>query len=377
VINSRVCLSLGNELRNMSLTEQLMTIALLTSTMASISGVVLMLGLCIVYPLMYWVFGFRLTVYSNQYSEPDYQRAANHIKKTIWFQSSAIAGNDLPIGCIVGRFGFGYISQTAGDHGAVNWKIWVWGRDIPHVDQIAGNGKPVPTIDAYYDFGNLYHRKWTHQPVIVPGKPTKCQQKIIDQIIDLMKRSEYNGYGFNATVLIYGSSGTGKSQIIWYLMQQLNGTVCDSLHPLEPGSGVAQKELHATVAPTRECPLGVLLNEIDSVITSAFKGNVEVLPKFPPAIYNKGTFNDFMDDLSKFPNTVYILTTNKTKDELKAIDETAIRDGRINLFIDMDQEIRDSGESLTVAADAQKKRFKPIPEQDLLPTGSAFHIKGE
>lgn len=338
----------------MMATELMMSVMLVTSLISSIGTTTLMVIFSLIYPVAYWIFGYRMVHYSNSGGEIEYQKASTYIKNRVLFQSYTSAGQDLPTGLVFGRYFVAYTKGSKGDHGATNWEIWLWSRQLPKTnDPDVGPNSNTKTLTSLYDDGNVYHNSWTTCEKNVLGKALPFQSAIVQKIVEMMKTSEKNGYGFNITVMIYGGTGTGKSHISELLALELNAKYCVKFSPLKPRSG--QDALHATAAPTRDVPLVVALNEFDTIAEAAHKYPLTEVPKFPPAVYDKGTYNNFMDGLCKFPNTAYILTSNYPPSWFDALDTdgTAIRAGRVNLFINM----ADYPDAKGIASSMEKERF--------------------
>jgi hypothetical protein len=337
----------------MNATEIMMSVMLISSLLSSVGAATLMILLSLAYPVAYMIFGFRLTRYSSLESEIEYQKASTYIKNHAWFQSYTSAGHDVPTGLVCGINFAAYIVSNKGEHGATKWEIWMWSRKIPETN-IHDPNSNTKTLTTLYDDGSIYYNHWTNCEKNVPGSPQPFQTTIVEKIIDLMRTSEKNGYGNNITVLIYGPSGTGKSKISKFLALALGAKYCSEFSPLKPRSG--HESLHATAVPTKDTPLVVALNEFDKIAEAAFKNPLIEVPKVPPLIYNKATYNNFMDGLSEFPNTAYILTTNYPPswfDELEPA-KSSIRDGRVNLLIN----ISDHCNVPNIASLMQKERFE-------------------
>lgn len=329
----------------------LMTGMLIFSAVTTIAPLMITVILCLLYPITFKIFGLRLMLYSNIISEIDYQKASTYVRNNIWFQSYGSAGTDIPRGLVIGKYFIAYITSIKGDHNSTISNIWLWSTFVVNSDNVEEPRKELTTL---VDFGSCYHNNWVENTKLVPGNPTRYQKEIIDKIVEMMEISDKNGYGYNITVLIHGKAGTGKSMIGKYLALKLNAKYCNSFSPLKPRSG--HEELHSVACSTSETPLVVGIDEFDKIVEAAFINPLTKVPKIPPLVYNKATYNLFMDSLCEFPYSAYILTTNKSLDWFNDLDNSTIRDGRINLVIDICETLKKStDESLAVII--QRKRF--------------------
>ena len=157
--------------------------------------------------------------------------------------------------------------------------------------------------------------------------PIGQQQTIIDSIKTL-----YNKNG-RASIFIHGVTGAGKSTIGYLLSKELNASYCHTFNPTEPGDCLSNLMIDAT-----DEPIVIVIEEVDVLIKKIDKG-IDRNSEIPIEIYNKTTWNNFMDDLI-FYKIILIFTSNTSKNELDQIDPCYLRKGRIDDYYYMDNTIQ-------------------------------------
>jgi ATP-dependent Clp protease ATP-binding subunit ClpA len=53
------------------------------------------------------------------------------------------------------------------------------------------------------------------------------------------------------------------------------------------------------------------------------------------SVYNKTTFNSFLDDMVFHKNIILIMTSNTSKEKIDQIDPSYLRQGRVNTYYKM------------------------------------------
>jgi hypothetical protein len=186
------------------------------------------------------------------------------------------------------------------------------------------NAEITPTINIYnqYYVGSSYCKR----TIPIKHKPNNEQQGIIDNISDFYKNND------TCVALLCGSSGTGKSYLGFLLTLELNGNLYNEYNPTKNDSNF----ILITSDASKDTPTIVILDEID-ILFEKIKNGIELSEKYNPCVYDKPTWNNFMDNIKLiYPYTIIILTSNLTKEEINAkYDESFIRKGRVDLFYEM------------------------------------------
>jgi len=177
-------------------------------------------------------------------------------------------------------------------------------------------------ISIYERMGN-YYNFYYEKRIFDMNKyyPDFQQKNIIESIHTLYKKEK------RASVFISGDPGTGKSMIGFLLAKELNGRLCRTFNPTDPGDTMIK--LVRDLEPTSNIPVIIVLDEANIMIRKITEG---IVPhkNIPIVVHDKITFNRFMDDMMFYENVILILTSNEPKKSMDDIDESYLRKGRIN-----------------------------------------------
>jgi hypothetical protein len=168
----------------------------------------------------------------------------------------------------------------------------------------------------------------------IDADPRCPQKKIIDTIFNLRKRTQ--------VVMITGNPGSGKSFIadLFIKAALLKPTgcfegctevrYCYNFNPSEPNTFFTN--VYRRVSPTKTKRLIVLLDEIDVLLDSIHRNDLPPNPKFPREVSDKTSWNRFMDNFDRgyYPWVTVIMTSNRTRAQLDAMDKSFLREGRVD-----------------------------------------------
>ena len=137
-------------------------------------------------------------------------------------------------------------------------------------------------------------------------------------------------------VFLHGVVGAGKSTIGLLVAKEIKGSFCHTFNPTEPGD-----TLHFLLRETRaqDKPLVVVIEEANVLIQNIHTNSIERHKNIPVSVYNKSSFNTFMDDLMLYTNLILILTSNKHKEEVDDLDASYLRKGRIDSAYSMVEQL--------------------------------------
>ena len=152
--------------------------------------------------------------------------------------------------------------------------------------------------------------------------PKGRQSEIIDQICENFTKRR------RGVFFIHGVSGAGKSTIGLLVASRLNGTLCHTFNPTEPGD-ILQHVLRDS-DPTDEVPTIILIEEANTLIRNVHGETIPRHKNITTCVYNKSTYNTFMDDLILYRNVLFILTSNESKESIDTMDPCYLRNGRVN-----------------------------------------------
>jgi hypothetical protein len=144
-------------------------------------------------------------------------------------------------------------------------------------------------------------------------------------------------------VFIHGVTGAGKSSIGLLLAKELKGHYCNKFNPIEPGDNFQSMLRDIDIEEDDEKPpLIIVMEEVDTMIETVHRGEVPTHKKVTTMIRNKSSYNTFFDDMIIHTKVIFILTSNKSKDEIDKLDTCYLRQGRINAYYTMMKPLADS-----------------------------------
>jgi DNA replication protein DnaC len=263
------------------------------------------------------------------------KKITNHIFYT---EVSHINGRNQPSGYFIGKKYYGYIEIKDGTTIELytkeeTYNILMEQEEVEKEElEIDLDVKPKPVKNKI----NVFIRKGTYRNFYYSSirldlshiNPIGQQQSVIDSIKNI-----YNKTG-RASIFINGIAGAGKSTIGYLLAKELNGAYCHTFNPTEPGDYLSNLMVDIKID---DDPVIIVIEEVDVLIKKIDKG-FDKNGEIPIEIYNKTTWNNFMDDLI-FYKIILIFTSNTSKKELDKIDPSYLRQGRIDEYFYMDTSI--------------------------------------
>jgi len=158
----------------------------------------------------------------------------------------------------------------------------------------------------------------TRLDAIVLPNPTKIQETSVRLITTTFRTKG------NASVLLTGVPGAGKSQLAAYLAKELRGAVLRGFNPTIKGLGIVR--LINQMSPSKESPLVVLMNEFDTAISQATKNEDSKTDTICLA-QSKTTLLDMLDYLNQVEGLILVATTNV---KISQLPYAYVRPGRFN-----------------------------------------------
>jgi hypothetical protein len=161
--------------------------------------------------------------------------------------------------------------------------------------------------------------------------PRDKQLMIMNQIKDKYDESKFS----ICRALIYGKAGGGKSFIGKLLAKELDAQLCFDLRLDEPGTPLMS--MWQFSSPEKNNPLIVQIDEFDVLIHKVHRGDLKNDHKWlRRMIYDKQSFNTFMSEyLNCLPYVIYVFTMNSNPSDINALDESYIRDNRMDLVLEL------------------------------------------
>jgi len=165
-------------------------------------------------------------------------------------------------------------------------------------------------------------------------EPLLCQEPIVDEIVAQYKRKE------QLVVFIDGIPCSGKSSIGYLLAKEIGASFCHTFNPTVPGDNfpnlITQIRENGN---TNQSPIVVVLEEVDIMLYNIHNNRLIENPKVSTSVKDKSSWSSFLDDMFIYQNIILIMTSNKTKSEIDAMDSAYLRRGRVNLYFTMNTPI--------------------------------------
>lgn len=180
-------------------------------------------------------------------------------------------------------------------------------------------------IKFYERYGNYFWLQYNSREINTEHFITKQnQQNIIDLIKDDYKKRKNN------VSIIYGEPGSGKSMVSILLAKEMNGYLCDTFNPTDPGDDIGL--IYSTIMPTGDRPLILVLEEFDILINKIHHNMIQPHKHIPIQIKDKTSWNTFFDRIDRglYPNMIFILTSNIDPEYIDRLDKSYLRNGRVN-----------------------------------------------
>ena len=243
-------------------------------------------------------------------------------------------GRDQPSGFFIGKKYYGFIEMKEGTTIIMYTKEETYNQLMEQEEM--EKEKVIEYKPIIKNKLNVFIRKGTYRNIYYNSlrldlthiNPIGDQQHVVDSIKKVYNKND------RASIFIHGVTGAGKSTIGYLLAKELNASYCHTFNPTEPGDYLSNLIVDIR---TQDDPVVIVIEEVDVLIKKINDGidkNVEI----PIEIYNKTTWNNFMDDLI-FYKIVLIFTSNTSKNDIDKLDPSYLRQGRIDEYFYMDKPI--------------------------------------
>ena len=162
-------------------------------------------------------------------------------------------------------------------------------------------------------------------------EPLDSQIPIIEKI-----SNEYDNNAFHiCRSLIWGPPKKGKSFIGKLLADKYKSAYCFDLKLDSPGTQLLT--LWETFKPEKEKPLIVQIDEFDILLKNIHAKTIKHEHDWlKTMVYDKQSYNTFISEyLICLPYVIYLFTMNASPEEINKIDNSFIRENRIDLILQM------------------------------------------
>jgi hypothetical protein len=279
--------------------------------------------------LLLSLFGIKLYKVSDKET---FTKISSKIKN-----ASIIDDKDKPLGIFIGKYYIGFFSNEGKEGKQLLYIICsntIYDVLTRKQNKLVENNlleTKEEIISVYDRRGNYFWMEYIKRTLTVSQfTATEKQKNIIDDI--RLFYESINNLHNRVVVYIYGEPGSGKSMISILMTKMMNGSLVKTFNPTEPGDNFAT--LYASISPTKENPLIVVLDEIDIHLDRIHLQRIPAHKHIPIQIIDKRTWNDFLDDINIgfYPYLILIMTSNISKEEIGSkYDISYLRENRVNL----------------------------------------------
>jgi len=295
-------------------------------------------GLIYIFNYIPWTAIFLLTRKYNIYLyELKNKDICQRIQRRIKFSSHITDGNK-PYGYSVGKWFLLHIDYTQSSDGDM-YHIWLIATKSSY-ENLTNEDSPIQMLHnepvkettsliIYEKGGSFFSPYYRRREFKIPKlQPRENQTEIIDKIETFYKMSN------KAVVLLHGEPGKGKSMVAILIADKYKSYYCNSLKPWDPGSRLG--DIYNEAEPTVDKPLIIVFEEFDTIILNIHIG-IQPHKSLPTFVSNKNGWNQFLDEISRglYPYLILILTMNKDPEYIRNLDPSYIREGRVDLILEV------------------------------------------
>lgn len=232
-----------------------------------------------------------------------------------------------PHGFILGNNFIGFLNNNNNNSLESSKKVlYIWTNEVIFKD-IFSNNVIEGNINYWYRDGNYWDIKYKKRLLHINIIPNNKQQEIMNEIS--LYYNEFN----KGVFFIYGEPGKGKSSLLRIVGNYYKSHICKTLKMSDPNDTL--EYIYNSVVPTKETPLIILFDEIDTLIRMVHHNQIQIHKHYPIEVYNKTTYNTFFDNINDnmFPYLILLLTSNKSKEEIDNETHSCyLREGRVNKY---------------------------------------------
>jgi len=182
-------------------------------------------------------------------------------------------------------------------------------------------------IDLYTRTGEYKFLRYIQNKIILDKVEFTEQQSILyNDIVNVYNKQS------NVVVFLWGGVSVGKTYFSHILTYKMNASMCFTFCPTDPGDSF--EYVYRKASPTKSNPLIILLDEVDIMIGKIHNKEIEQHTKYPISVYDKNTWNLFLDqfDYNIWRNVILIMCSNKSLTDITKLDPSYLRKGRVHVF---------------------------------------------
>ncbi len=244
--------------------------------------------------------------------------------------------NDQPSGFVCGRWFVSFVREYHTPRGGRNTEVFVLATESQY-KELLGSATDLSEAVAkrmtiWERKGDFFGLRYSSRELEFDFTSTPQQKRCIEQIQGRFRMNHH------VCAMLYGEAGCGKSMVGRLLAQKMGGHFCDSWNPADPGDLLSV--LWEKAGPTKAQPLVVVLEEFNVLLHAAHENRIKPHKHIPIPVRDKTRWNAMLDHLAigMWPNLILILTSNVTPETINEWDSSYIREGRVDIKLNMTEE---------------------------------------
>jgi hypothetical protein len=231
----------------------------------------------------------------------------------------------------------GWLQNSERFVGNIDRQIYIFTTQGTY-DSLTADPNPPPSegdikkITILENTSMYYAPSYKPRVITIVKVPNMEQQRCIDMV---MHTYDTIGNKRNVTVFLHGGVGTGKSMTTLFIANAMQAQHTKDLKPSSPGMSL--KTIYAAANPSPHEPLVLVLEEVDILLKRISEVELPAHKLLQATVTDKTGWNSMLDDIDNglYPFMITILTSNKTPDDINAMDPAYIRPGRVHAYFEM------------------------------------------
>ena len=184
-------------------------------------------------------------------------------------------------------------------------------------------------------YTNMYYRG--HLLDVSHINPIGEQKEVLNSILQIYRKKG------RATIFLHGVSFAGKTSVGYLVAKELKGSFCHTFNPSDPGdsfySMINDIRSNDNNRDHDDKPIVITLEEVNVLIRNIHTKSILQNAKIPTYVRDKTTWATMLDDMVFYPNVIFIMTSNESKEEIDALDPAYLRKGRVDATFAMLKEL--------------------------------------
>ena len=281
------------------------------------------------------------------------QTVFNNLIKKLSIKRSTFIKGDKPYGFFYGKWYIGYIVTSENDRNkeqtmylVISSKRYLEIKEGSEFEMQKNGEKVKQKFMTIFEregqkwWRNYRERKYNVTKNLKDMELLDFQKKIMNKMNKITKKKGSKSGVF----FLYGVPGVGKSLMTFLQASQRDCSFCDSWSPIDSSDQFSK--MYTSISPTEEKPLILVLEEVDKILIDLINGNIEEHKHYDKQVTIKSDWNKLLDKINvthRYPNVTLIMTSNTTLEDLKKVDDSLLRPGRVSKSFHVTKQMLENG----------------------------------